>query len=143
MSVPLAVALGIIAFAAAFHLHWAFGGKIGHSVSLPQRGDGHTVLAHQIGWWRWGSAGVAIGLGMVAAMALSVAGFIQLPLPPSIARGLLVAIGVAFVLRSIVPTPWTGFFKSIRTTRWAKYDTRLYSPLFLVLGLSLIVLSRN
>ncbi len=36
----LLLALGIIAFAAAFHLHWAVGGRLGLSVSLPQRPDG-------------------------------------------------------------------------------------------------------
>ena len=143
MSVPLAIALAIITFAAAFHLHWAFGGKIGHSVSLPQRPDNLPVLAHRIGWWRWGAAGVALALAMVAALALSASDTIQLPVPPFITRGGLALVGLAFILRSIVPTPWTGFFKSIRTTRWAKYDTRLYSPLFLILGLSLIAIARN
>ena len=45
----------------------------------------------------------------------------------------VVIVGLAFVARSLVPSRFVGFFKSLRTTRWAAYDTRLYSPLFLLL----------
>lgn len=34
------LALAIITFAAAFPLHWALGGQLGYSVSLPQMADG-------------------------------------------------------------------------------------------------------
>ncbi len=40
-----------------------------------------------------------------------------------------------------MPTPWTGFFKRIRSTRWARYDSWLYGPLFLLLGTSLIAVA--
>jgi len=141
MSPPLLVALAIIAFAAAFHLHWAFGGRLGHSVSLPQRRDGETVLRHRIGWWRPAAGAIALGLLLLAALALAAAGMLALPLPSGLARAVLAAAGAAFVLRALIPTPWTGFFKRIRTTRWARYDTWLYSPLFLLLGLSLLAVS--
>lgn len=35
MTLPPIVAIAIITFAAGFHLHWALGGRIGYSVSLP------------------------------------------------------------------------------------------------------------
>jgi len=141
MSLPLVVALAIIAFAAAFHLHWAFGGRLGYSVSLPQRPDGAPVMAHRIGWWRPAAAGVAAGLILLAALALAARGHLALPLPSGIATPALVVVGAAFILRAIVPTPWTGFFKRIRSTPWARYDSWLYSPLFLLLGMSLIAVA--
>lgn len=141
MSAPLILALAIIAFAAAFHLHWALGGRIGYSVSLPQRDDGNPVMANRLGWWRWGAGGVALALILLAALALIVAGYMQAPLAPAVAAGTLGMVGAAFVFRALVPTRWTGFFKTIRTTRWARFDTFLYSPLFLILGVTLIAVA--
>lgn len=143
MSPFLLVALAIIAFAAAFHLHWALGGRLGHSVSLPQWSDGTVVMAQRIGWWRAGAAGVALALAMLAVLALFVDGAITVSFSPSLAKSVLIIVGATFVLRAIMPTRWTGFFKTIRTTRWAKYDTWLYSPLFLALGLSLVAVAAD
>lgn len=141
MSPQLIVALAIIAFAAGFHLYWAFGGRRGFSVSLPQRADGTIVMPHRIGWWRPAAAAVASGLVLLAVLAVNVSGHVDLPLPPGAAKAALLVAAAAFTLRAIVPTQWTGFFKRIRTTRWARYDTWLYSPLFLLLGLSLLAVA--
>ncbi|MEA3009570.1 MAG: hypothetical protein QOJ91_1262 [Sphingomonadales bacterium] len=134
----LAVALAIIAFAASFHVYGALGGRTGHSVSLPQRPDGVPVMAHRLPWWRPAAAGVALGLVALAALLLAHSGFLPLPLPGGPAKAALLAAGLAFVARALVPNRYVGFFKTLRTTRWARYDTRLYSPLFLLLGLLLV-----
>lgn len=141
MSTPLIVALAIIAFAACFHLHWALGGRLGYSVSLPQHADGTLVMAGRIGWWRPAAGAVALGLILLGTLAVAVGGHLALPLPPGAARAALVLVGGAFILRALVPTPWTGFFKRDRATRWARYDTRLYCPLFLLLGTALIAIA--
>ena len=138
LGMTLLPALAIIAFAAAFHAHWALGGRLGFSVSLPQRPTGEPVLAHRLPWWRPAAACVALGLFVLALLLLAHAGRLDLPLPPGIVRAALLLTGAAFVARALVPNRYVGFFKSLRTTRWAKYDTRLYSPLFLALGLLLV-----
>jgi hypothetical protein len=140
MSLPLITALAVIAFAAGFHLYWALGGRRGFSVSLPQRVDGSTVMHHRIGWWRPAAGAVGLGLVVLGILVLSGAGQLALPLASGLTKTVLIFVGTAFVLRAFVPTPWTGFFKTIRTTRWARYDTWLYSPLFLLLGLSLLAI---
>jgi hypothetical protein len=81
---------------------------------------------------------IALGLGVLAALLLARAGHVRLPLPDGLVRVALLGVGAAFVLRALVPNRYVGFFKGLRTTRWAKYDTRLYSPLFLLLGLLLL-----
>ena len=134
----LAAALAIIAFAAGFHLHWALGGRLGFSVSLPQRPTGEPVMAHRLPWWRPAAACVALGLLALALLLLAHSGRIDLPLPPQAVRAALLLTGAAFAARALVPNRYVGFFKSLTTTRWAKYDTRLYSPLFLALGLILL-----
>jgi len=139
MLLPLALAIN--AFAAAFHLHWALGGRLGYTVSLPQRPDGTPVMAHRLPWWRPAAGAVALGLVALALLLLAHGGHLPLPLPPGLARAALLATGGAFVARALVPNRYVGFFRSLRGTRWARYDTRLYSPLFLLLGLLLIALA--
>ncbi|MEA3032638.1 MAG: hypothetical protein QOH86_654 [Sphingomonadales bacterium] len=134
---PLLLALAIIAFAAAFHLHWALGGRVGFSVSLPQGPDGAPVMAHRLSWWRPAAGAVALALAMLAWLLLAYAGHLPRPLPKGLARAALLALAAAFVARALVPNPYVGLFKSLSGTRWARYDTRLYSPLFLLLGLLL------
>ncbi|HEY1607593.1 MAG TPA: DUF3995 domain-containing protein [Allosphingosinicella sp.] len=141
MSPPLVVALAIIAFAAGFHLLWALGGRLGFAVSLPQRPDGVPVMNHRLHWWRPAAGAIAVASILLGVLALAAEGHLALPLPPAMVRTALGIAGTAFVLRAIVPTRWTGFFKRIRTTRWARYDSRLYSPLFLLLGAALLVIA--
>lgn len=135
----LALALVILAFAAGFHLHWALGGRRGFAVSLPQRPDGVPVMAHRLPWWRPAAAGVAVALCLLGALLLAKAGLVRLPVPDEWLQACLVAAGIALVGRAVVPNRWVGFFKSIRGTRWAIYDTRLYSPLILLLGLLILL----
>lgn len=134
----LLLALAIIAFAACFHLHWALGGRGGFSVSLPQRPNGTPVMAHRLPWWRPAAGAVALGLVALALLLLGQAGHLPLPPPASLARAALLAAGAAFIARALVPDRYVGFFKSLHSTRWARFDTRLYGPLFLLLGLLLI-----
>ena len=135
---PLLLSLAIIAFAALFHIHWALGGKRGYSVSLPQRADGAPVMAHRLSWWRPAAGGVALCLAALALLLLAEAGQVQLPVRRGLVRLALLGVGAAFVCRALIPNRYVGLFKSLRTTRWAKYDTRLYSPLFLILGLLIV-----
>lgn len=133
------LALAIIAFAAAFHIYWALGGKAGFSVSLPQRPDGTPVMARRLGWWRPAAGAVAVALLALGLLLLGHSGHLALPFPPELMRIALLATGGAFVARALVPNRYVGLFKSLRATRWARFDTRLYSPLFLLLGLLLVV----
>ncbi|HEX8374291.1 MAG TPA: DUF3995 domain-containing protein [Geminicoccaceae bacterium] len=138
MTMPLALALAILGFAAGFHAWWALGGTLGFSVSLPQGPDGTPVMPNRLPWWRPAAAAVALGLLLLALLLLAEAGLVPLPLDRRWVRAALVVAGAAFVCRALVPNRYVGFFKSLRGTRWARYDTRLYSPLFLILGLLIL-----
>ena len=95
-------------------------------------------MAHRLPWWRPAAGAVALSLLVPAALLLARTRLLRLPLPDELVRAALVIVGLAFVARSLVPNRFVGFFKSLRTTRWAAYDTRLYSPLFLLLGFLII-----
>jgi hypothetical protein len=143
MLIVAAIALSIIAFAAAFHFHWALGGRRGFGVSLPQRPDGEPVLRHLLHLWR--PAALVVGIGLVLLGFLVTARAVPLDhgLDPAVLDLALLATGGAFVARAVVPNRYVGFFKRLRSTRWARYDTRLYSPLFLILGLCLVAIARS
>ena len=143
MPIAAVAALAIIAFAASFHLHWAMGGQRGFDVSLPQNPDGQPVLRHLLPLWRPAAFLVALGLLILAGLVVARALPLDHGLEPGLVDMALLVIGSAFVARAVVPNRYVGFFKSLRTTRWARYDTRLYSPLFLILGLSLVAVARG
>jgi hypothetical protein len=128
------VCAAILLFGAAFHLYWGCGGRVGSSVALPQRGDGTQAFKSN----RFGTILVAVFLvgclGLVVALSVP----IQLPVPQRWLRIAVMALSVLFLARALSWYKYVGLFKSIRTTRFAKYDTWLYSPLCLLLGLSLM-----
>ncbi len=138
MPIAALVALAIIAFAAGFHFHWAFGGKHGFGVSLPQRPDGAPVMSHRLHWWRPAAFGVGLALLLLGGLVVARAVRWETGLPGGLIDYGLIWTGAMFIARALVPNRYVGFFKTLRTTRWARWDTRLYSPLFLILGISLI-----
>jgi hypothetical protein len=94
-------------------------------------------MAHRLTWWRPAAGAVALALAALAWLLLAYAGHLPLPLPRGVARAALLAAAAAFAARALVPNRYVGVFKSLRGNRWARYDTRLYSPLLLLLGLLL------
>jgi len=141
MPIVAAIALAIIAFAAAFHFHWAFGGRRGFGVSLPQRPNGEPVLRHLLHLWRPAALMVALGLVLLGALVTVRAVPLDHGIDPDMLDLAILATGIAFIARAVVPNRYVGFFKGLRSTRWARYDTRLYSPLFLILGLCLVAVA--
>lgn len=135
------IALAIIAFAAAFHIHWAFGGKRGFDVSLPQRPDGTPVMSDRLPLWRPAAFGVGLALLGLGLIVIARARAWDIGLPPILIDYGLIGTGTVFVARALVPNRYVGLSKTLRTTRWARWDTRLYSPLFLILGVALIVVA--
>jgi Protein of unknown function (DUF3995) len=119
----------ILTMAAVLHLYWAFGGNAGQSLSAPEL-SGRAVFHVP----RYSNAIVALGL-LVAALVLAarsgaLGGVVRTPITTVAAR--LLAIG--FALRALGEFHYLGFFKSVRGTPFAYYDTRFYSPLFVCLA---------
>jgi hypothetical protein len=119
--IAAAAAAVILTLLGALHVYWAAGGSFGKGVTLPTR-DGKTVLRPT----PMITAIVAAGL---FAMAALVAARVAVWVPAAI-----------FFLRAIGDFRYIGFFKRIRDSRFAKFDTMFYSPLCLLLA-SLIAIS--
>lgn len=115
--VVVAACSAILLLAAGFHLYWGLGGRIGVGLSLPQREDGNPAMK-----------ATAVGAIMVGLILVLV---------------LLLVLGfwaVVFSARALSWSRYVGLFKKVRTTRFASYDTLLFSPLCLVLGLGFFYL---
>jgi hypothetical protein len=118
----------ILTMAAVLHMYWALGGDAGQSLSAPEL-SGRAVFHFP----RYSNAIVAVGLSVAALVLAARSGVLgsaaRTPVTAAAAR--LLTIG--FALRAIGEFHYLGFFKSIRGTPFAYYDTWLYSPLFVCL----------
>lgn len=119
----------ILAALALLHVWWGIVGVSGRSIALPEV-DGRPVFQPS----RLASFAVAAALGLACALVLAHGGVLPPLLSPSLTQIGTVGVGVVFLLRAIGDFRLVGFFKRVRGTPFARWDTRLFSPLCLVLG---------
>lgn len=120
-----------------FHFYWAFGGKIGLDEALPTK-NGELLLNP--------SKTLTFFVGVVLIVFAHIAYGLQfydftINTNKNIYfySGLLLSI--IFTLRAIGEFNAVGFFKKIKDTEFAIYDTKYFSPLCLILGLIFAVLT--
>ncbi|MCY7351169.1 MAG: DUF3995 domain-containing protein [Cytophagaceae bacterium] len=126
----LLVATNAVLFVAiaALHVRWAFQHQTGSSPVVPTLGDGTTPLFRPR---TPETLVVAIGLLGFAFVTVSVlTGWLPTRWP---FYGNL-AIGGIFLLRAVGEFRYVGFFKKVRNTAFARYDTFYYSPLCLLMS---------
>jgi hypothetical protein len=122
-----AAAIVILLLAAALHIYWAAGGKAGKAAAVPMA-EGRAVIKPS----PLGTALVAAGLCMIAALLAFRIGWLKLPSVANnnvfvqIAAWLIAAV---FALRAIGDFRYVGFFKRICDSKFARLDTLAYSPL--------------
>ncbi len=78
---------------------------------------------------------VAAALALAAWVVLARADLLLTSVPSKLSTLACSGLGVIFVLRAIGEFRMLGFFKSIKGTDFAFWDTWLYTPLSLALGL--------
>lgn len=118
------------------HVYWAAGGRFGGGVGVPTVGGRRAFEPTP-------AATVLVAVALFAAMLVVLGridvwgGFVPRPL----FRWGTWGISLIFFLRSVGDFKLFGFFKEVRGTRFAQYDTWLYSPLCLVIALVAFVLA--
>ncbi len=131
---PLAISIAIV-FAAlsALHWYWVVAGVSGGGPALPEV-NGRPAFRPG----RPATAGVALALAAAALTVLVCAGAVrtQLPrwVPPAAPFWATIFLGAVFVLRAVGEFRLVGFFKTVHDTPFARWDTRLFSPLCFALG---------
>ena len=130
-----------IALAAVFALLSAFHvvGALGAWTSLPIIPTVPGELAQWPSSLSW--MGVAGALALAAVVVLTRGDLILRSLPPWLSTTACLVLGAVFVLRAIGEFRFLGFFKTIAGTDFAFWDTWLYTPLCLALGLGALWLA--
>ncbi len=128
------ILLGLISF---IHFYWLLGGKWGGDAALPTSADGKLALQPRI----FETLVVALGLLFMALLHTYKVGLVELNLPSWIDTYALRIIAFIFLIRAIGEFRYVGFFKKIKSTKFARLDTRLYSPLCLLLSLNAFITS--
>lgn len=126
--------LGLIA---AIHFYWLLGGRWGIDAAIPTSKDGKSVFQPR----PFETLGVALGLLFMAFLHIDKIGFIELNLPIWIDNHALKIIVFIFLIRAIGEFRYVGFFKKIKNTRFARLDTKLYSPFCLLLSINAFITS--
>jgi len=119
------------------HFYWAFGGQKGLRKAVPEIDGTPTIDPGPV-------AIVFVGLALLSFSALTfLLAFYDLTSIPygsyAVYFGWLLA--AIFTLRAIGDFKLVGFFKRIKSSEFATYDTKYYSPLCLSLGLFFSLLS--
>jgi hypothetical protein len=126
----------IFAIISGFHFYWAMGGTVGFDVVLPSNRDASKALNPS----KSVTCIAALVFLGIAIFYLIKADLIPIPLPRLINNYGLYALASVLIIRAMGDFKYAGFFKTIKDTPFADYDTKYYSPLCLFLGLSTLVI---
>ena len=135
-SVVAVVVAGIYAVLSAMHVLWALGVKWGGTSVVPEVRGAPAFVPGTLA-----TAGVAVALAAAAYLVMARAGLAPSPVSPWLLRIGCVVLGAVFVLRAIGEFRLVGFFKSVKGTSFARWDSYLFSPLCLALGVTVLWLA--
>ena len=127
----------IFGFLSLIHIYWAFGGAAGVYKAIPVINSKPVFSPN-----RFITIVVALALAIcgLVALALGFSTWINIPLFQYVIYLGWVIAGV-FFLRAIGDFKLVGFFKKVKDSEFAKYDSWFYSPLCLALSLMFSILA--
>jgi len=126
----------IFLFLSLVHIYWGLGGKWGSDAAVPTKKNNGKVMNPGL----FECFVVALGLLGFGVFSLIKAGVILFPLRGWLLNYGLWMIAALFLLRAVGEFKYVGFFKKVNATKFAKMDTKYYSPLCLLIALSAIIL---
>jgi hypothetical protein len=133
----LGILLAIIfAILGVFHLYWAGGGRFGGGAAIPTSRGERLLDPSPL-------ATILIAAALFAA-TLIVLGRLKVWrsfVPNWIFCFGTWAIAILFLLRTIGDFRYVGFFKSVTDTNFAQWDTFLFSPLCLFIGVAAFLIN--
>lgn len=133
LGILLAVIFATLSF---FHLYWAAGGRFGGSAAIPTVGGERLLNPSPF-------MTILVAAALFAAM-LVVLGRLKLWgafVPSWIFYSGTWVISLLFLLRTIGDFRYVGFFKNVTDTNFARWDTILFSPLCLFIGVVAFLIS--
>jgi uncharacterized protein DUF3995 len=114
----------------ALHFYWAVGGQRARLAAVPEV-EGRPILTPGP------LASFAVGVSLLCAAVLVcwTAGVWSPGIPKGAARAATAILAAVFIVRALGDRKYVGFFKRVRDTQFARLDSRIYSPVCLLLGL--------
>jgi hypothetical protein len=131
------LAAAILAVIGVLHVYWAAGGKSG-GVAIPERNGVPAFTPTKAV-----TLGVALLLFTAAALVLGRLGLWGGALPSWMFRVGVWGVLVVFIARAVGDFRLVGLFKRIRNSRFAHWDTILFTPLCLLIAALLLVVARS
>ncbi len=119
-----------------YHVYWAFGGKQGVDLVIPQR-DGETLFTPKPVI----TLAVAAALFSAGLVFMGKMNFFSHIIPPIFFDWSMWIIAAVFFLRAIGDFKYVGFFKKHKESRFALWDTRLFSPLCLFISIGALFIN--
>lgn len=120
---------------ATIHFYWAFGGKWGIDAALPTNKDGIRVLNPKA----TESSIVGFVLLFFAIFYLAKIGVLSITLPNWLLHYGGWILPSIFLFRVIGDFKYIGLFKKLKSTKFAKGDTRYFIPLCAFLSISAFI----
>lgn len=132
------VALNTLLFLSisALHFCWAIGGEGRSAAVVPSKANGELLFNPG----RLSTLIMGFGLLLFSGVMIGNLGVFDRFISPAFFRYGAWAIALIFLARAIGDFKFVGFFKRKSSSRFARNDTQLYSPLSLLMGtVSLLV----
>lgn len=123
----------ILLLLSAVHLYWMTGGRAGASIAVPSRGSEPLVRPG-----RAATGIVMLALAAAAWLVIELGGWTRIVYSDPWLRCGGPLLGAVFLLRGVGDFRWLGLFKRCKDTPFARWDTRLYTPLCLLLGATIL-----
>lgn len=133
-AIPLVIVLGGIS---ALHAYWALGGRWGSAFTVPTVNGRRMFNPTPAATWL-----ICGLLGIAVILVMGKAGWIRTGPLSWVFDASIWGLSLVFVLRAVGNLRSFGFFKTIKETPFAHWDTWLYSPLCLLLAMLAAGLAR-
>jgi hypothetical protein len=128
-AIPLAIILGGLLL---LHAYWVLGGRWGGAYTVPTINGRRSFDPSPVVMW--------VVCALLGLAVISVMGMAPGTLPVLFDDGVW-GLGLVFLLRAVGNLRTFGFFKTIKATPFADWDTWFYSPLCLLITLLLVGLA--
>jgi hypothetical protein len=129
--------VGVFVQLALLHVFWAVGGRWGSAVAVPEI-DGRPAFVP-------GRAATLMVAGLLVLAGATIAlrsRIVALDgVPPRLVAVATWTLASVFALRAAGNLHTFGFFKTVRATRFARLDTRVFSPLCLAIALGCTIVA--
>ncbi|MCC9071085.1 DUF3995 domain-containing protein [Flavobacterium sp. F-65] len=127
----------IFLFLSIIHVYWGLGGKWGNDAAIPTNENNEKVINPKLKECMV----VAIVLLLFCLLVLKKSEMILFNIPSWLQEYGLLSISILFIVRAIGDFKYVGFFKKIKTTKFAQMDTKYFSPLCLLIAILGITLT--